>query len=248
MDQFKGAKYYDVDDKKTGIVLLHAYTGSPNDMNLLANLLNREGYGVLSPLFEGHSKKDINDLIDAEISEWQHQTYNAVKQMSLKYKNIFVFGLSMGGIFATWAMTQNKLDITAGGVFNSPVVTKNPLNVEQAFKNYAEKLFNINRKSAEFEKAYPQILSRHRQQMQRLEEFKADLYPQINLISQPFYIAQSGADELIAAEDAYLLKDALQTKIDFNWFPDNTHVITVNHHREDFEQTLLEFINKYSNH
>src|SRR5699024_11682698 len=107
-------------------------------VNLLAREINRSGYGVLCPKFEGHDTKDVNDILDADITTWKQQALDAVEAMQGEYDRILVFGLSLGGIFATWLMTQPKLDVQGGGVFNSPVYTENPIDVEVHFTSYVK--------------------------------------------------------------------------------------------------------------
>lgn len=76
--------------------------------------------------------------------------------------------------------------------------------------------------------------------------FKQSFVADFGNIHQPFFIAQSGKDEMIESQDAKRLEEALvNAQVDFNWFPNNTHVITVNRDREDFEQALIQFIEQF---
>ena len=43
---------------KRAVLLFHAYTGSPNDVRMLARRLERENYTVLAPMFSGHGTKE----------------------------------------------------------------------------------------------------------------------------------------------------------------------------------------------
>lgn len=240
---FKGAKYYPSEDKKLGVVLFHAYTGSPNDVNLLARKLHRLGYGVLSPLFKGHGSKDPNDILTADIADWKKNAKEAYEYMVEEYEQVFVFGLSMGGIFATWLMTQTDLAIKSGGVFNSPVVTLKKTDVSESFMNYAGYIYKRFISEEAFQVDKETILASHWQQMKDLEVFKAEIEANLNKITLPFYIAQSSKDELIEFKDAHLLHYKLEkAQVDYHDFPDNTHVITTNRERSDFEDSLIKFL------
>lgn len=243
LNNFTDGKYYESDNKEVGIILFHAYTGSPNDVNLVARNLNRQGFGILAPKFEGHGTKDVNDILDADMSTWREQAIEAVRLMQAEYEKVFVFGLSLGGIFATWLMTQPELNIYAGGVFNSPVYTEDPVDVEFHFIGYVKVLYKRFYSEEEYERDIESILAKHRRQMTELEQFKASFAQQLTQIDQPFFIAQSGKDEMIVASDAERLEQALSNAtVDLHWFPDNTHVITVNRNRGEFEASLLAFI------
>src|SRR5699024_12414398 len=86
LNEIKHVKYYEGENKETGIILFHAYTGSPNDVNLLARELNRSGYGVLCTKFEGHATKNVNDILDADITTWKQQALDAVEAMQGEYE------------------------------------------------------------------------------------------------------------------------------------------------------------------
>lgn len=246
LNELDGAKYYEGQDKKIGIILFHAYTGSPNDVNLLARKLNRLGYGVLCPTFKGHATADVNDILDESIATWQSEARNALSLMKEEYENVLVFGLSLGGIFATWLMTQADLNILAGGVFNSPVYTEDPMDVEVHFISYVEAIYKRFGSKEAYNNDIEAILVKHHHQIQELEAFKQSFVADFGNIHQPFFIAQSGKDEMIESQDAKRLEEALvNAQVDFNWFPNNTHVITVNRDREDFEQALIQFIEQF---
>lgn len=242
-EPFKDAKYYPSEDKKIGIVLFHAYTGSPNDVNLLARKLERTGYGVLSPLFKGHATKDPKDIIKTEIADWKQNALEAYQFMANEYNQVYVFGLSMGGIFATWLMSQPELKISAGGVFNSPVITLEDLDVEKTFMSYSALVYKRFLSTEQFQEDKQYILNQHRQQMNNLEVFKDEVEENVLKIDSPFYIAQSLQDELINIKDAHLLHYKLRNaQVDYNEFPDNTHVITTNRKRKEFEDSLIKFL------
>lgn len=247
LNELDGAKYYEGQDKSIGIILFHAYTGSPNDVNLLARKLNRLGYGILCPKFNGHATKNINDILDASIESWQAEARHAVLLMKEEYDEVLVFGLSLGGIFATWLLTQADLNLLGGGVFNSPVYTEKPVDVEVHFIQYVKALYKRFSNQEAYDKEIGTILIKHHQQMKDLEAFKNTFTTHLNTVITPFFIAQSGQDEMIEGNDALKLQDALiNAKVDFNWFPNNTHVITVNRDREDFENALIDFIGTFN--
>ena len=51
------------------VVLIHGFTGSPPEMQLLAESLNAEGYGIEVPLLEGHGT-NLNDLMGVHLQQW----------------------------------------------------------------------------------------------------------------------------------------------------------------------------------
>ncbi|MCW6662515.1 alpha/beta fold hydrolase [Aerococcaceae bacterium NML190073] len=229
-----------------GIVLFHAYTGTTADVNLLARELNREGYTVLCPLFKGHGTGDIFDLLQGTPEDWWQQAQDCVRWLKKRYELVFVFGLSMGGIFATRALLEADLGIVAGGCFNSPIVTKRPIHLEKPFMAYAKSLALRKKALAQFEQDEQRIRAAHFEQVERIMAFTVGYRPALVTLTQPYYIAQSAQDELIDPDDAYELQNELEQamRIDFNWFSENTHAITANSNRKEFELSVKRFIEK----
>lgn len=245
MEFLKGAVYLE-GERSIGIVLFHAYTGSTADMNLLARELQREGYHVLIPLFLGHGTDDIFELLQATPDVWWAQAQACILYLKEKVKTVMAFGLSMGGVFATRAMLEPSLNLVAGGSFNSPIMSRGKLNLESPFMAYAQALYQRKKQMSQFELEQAQIRVAHYNQMAQILSFVEGYQNQLLKLQQPYYIAQSGQDELIDPDDAYELQNALEeaAEIDFNWFPENTHAITVNPKRSDFEQSLKRFIER----
>lgn len=228
-----------------GIVLFHAYTGSDLDVNFLSRKLNREGYGVIRPLFHGHKQGDIYELVDTEVEVWADQARAAVEYMQDKYPKVMVFGLSMGGIFATWTLLQEDLQVVAGGVFNSPILTSEPVNLDRPFSRYVKYLYRETESEAWVEERLPDIMRRHHNQLHLLDNFIQSWQAELSQLSKPVYIAQSLKDELISNQVGDLFNRALvNAQVTYHEFPENTHVITVNPNRKEFENSLLDFIQK----
>ncbi|AXY25174.1 hypothetical protein CL176_03515 [Suicoccus acidiformans] len=244
---FKGAKFYENNSSPLGLVFLHAYTGTPNDFNLIARQLNREeGYEILSPLFKGHGTANVSDLFEASPEDWVQEAAEAIYWMRQRHEDVLVFGLSMGGIITTQMLAENQGDVRGGGVFNSPVLTKKPVDVTRFFKQYAQAIYKRNQGLEAYQADEAELVAKHQAQMADLEDFKAHLQPKLKQITQPFFLAQSGQDEMIDASDASLLKQALENAdVQSHWYPDNTHVITVNRNRDAFVEDLTAFIQSF---
>lgn len=242
---FEGARYYESSQKKKGVILLHAYTGSPRDVNLLARKLQNQGMNVLCPLFKGHDSMNIEDIFTGNPKIWQDETSQWIQWMTTQgFEELYIFGLSMGGIFATWALCQTDFELKAGGVFNSPVTSKRDINITQPFLAFARFIYNKQHPGC-FDQVKDNILNQHLFQMQALEDFKENFQSDLAELTGAFYIGQSLQDELIDPNGARDLEESLvSAKTTMKWYPNNSHVITVNRDRQDFENDVIEFINQ----
>lgn len=243
---FNGARYFAGTDDSIGVILFHAYTGSPNDVNALGRLLNRQGYGVLMPLFKGHGTRDVRELVAVDPHEWTDQARQAVAWMRERYTTVYAFGLSLGGVIATWSLLHCP-ELTAGGMFNSPVIRAQRFDITASFEAYVEALYGRNGMADRYAGDLPSILTDYHQQMARLDALKGEFEGCLSSLARPYYIAQSGADQLVNPQDVYhLLALLYQQRLEFYQFPANTHVITVDRERQPFEASVLSFIQRHS--
>jgi carboxylesterase len=65
----------------------------------LGRALNREGYTVLAPLLPGHGTA-IEDMESRSWSDWLHAARDAFNTLAKNCEDIYVAGLSMGGLLA----------------------------------------------------------------------------------------------------------------------------------------------------
>ena len=80
---FRKPQPFEYEGTDTGVVLLHAYTGSPNDMNFMARALQRAGYGVYVPLFSGHGTVEPLDILTKGNPDiWWAESSAAVAHMT----------------------------------------------------------------------------------------------------------------------------------------------------------------------
>jgi len=59
---------------KRAVLLLHAYSGSSNDVRMLSRRLEKENYTVYSPNFSGHGTLVPEDILDQTTEQWWQDT------------------------------------------------------------------------------------------------------------------------------------------------------------------------------
>jgi len=130
------------------VILLHAYSGSANDVRLLARALERENYTIYAPQFSGHATGDLRDVIrQGSPAQWWQDTQQAISFVRQKgYTKISIFGLSLGGIFATMAL-ENDPALLGGGVFSSPILPSTHSQVPAMFMALSVRQFERQGKS-----------------------------------------------------------------------------------------------------
>ncbi|MTD41655.1 alpha/beta fold hydrolase [Erwinia sp. CPCC 100877] len=227
------------------VLLLHAYSGSSNDVRMLSRHLEKANYTVYSPNFSGHATFAPEDILSKTTEAWYHDTLAAVNFLKDKgYRQIAVLGLSMGGIFSMNVLTKQIEGIIGGGFFCSPIFpVKN--NVPENFVLYSEKVLKMAGVSdAERQKRLENIKQQASLQLKAIEQFAAQTAAHLEQINVPVFMAQAGQDEMIDAAGVYETAEALRkTRYTLNWYPNSGHVLTVGADHKQLEQDVAAFLN-----
>ncbi|MFC6315609.1 alpha/beta hydrolase [Lapidilactobacillus achengensis] len=231
--------------KTTGVLLLHAYTGSSSDMRLLAQALNRAGYGVNVPHLTGHATAEPLDILTkGNPDAWWANTQNGLEFLQGQgYQRLAVFGLSLGGVFATKAVLENPL-VSGGGTISAPLMTTDFARIGPEFLNYARKIYQLTQvPTAEIAPRLQEIGRLLPIQLASVQAFIRPLQAELPTDQKPFFVAQGGADQLIDPQAGPRLQAALPPElVDFHWYPEAGHVLTVNSAHQQLEQDILAFL------
>ncbi len=81
-----------------GILLLHGFTGNPCEMRYLGEQLHAYGHTVYIPRYPGHGTS-LSDMLQTSADDWFTYARNAYIELSGEVDDVFIAGLSMGGVF-----------------------------------------------------------------------------------------------------------------------------------------------------
>ena len=229
------------------VILFHAFTGTSNDVRMLGRRLNREGYTVYAPHLTGHGTMDVFDLIkEGNPAAWLQDGQDAYDFMVEKgYKQVAVFGLSLGGTVAISVILNNPA--IGGGVFNTPIVTDQAItdsNVPTSFMTYARKVQKYAGKTeAEINQSDDKVAQQLHTTLTGVHAMNRDLSARLDELKVPIYIAASGQDELVDPTAGEQFADAITTApVYLNTFNSARHVITVGKYHHEFEDTVIEYL------
>lgn len=230
------------------VLLLHAYSGSSNDVRMLSRYLENESFTIYSPNFSGHATLSPEDILAKAPTAWWHDTIEAITFLQDKgYSQIAVLGLSMGGIFAMRTLTEHLSGIIGGGCFCSPLFPGEN-QVPENFVLYAKNVLTIAGISQEDQtKRLSFIKEAVSSQLKEIESFSFQTASSLSQVNQPVFIAQAGKDEMIDGTGVYKIAEQLQqTQFTLNWYPSSGHVITVGPDHKQLEQDVANFLNSLS--
>ena len=100
MQVIDGAKTFLLEgSNRKAVLLIHGYTGTPSEMLPLGNYLNQLGYTVLCRRLPGHGTS-VGDLERTTAEDWYSAAKDACEGLLGRYEDVYVAGLSMGGVLA----------------------------------------------------------------------------------------------------------------------------------------------------
>ena len=81
-----------------GCVLVHGFTGTPDDLAMLGQTLADAGFSVELPLLTGHDR-GARGVAEASLEDWRRDVHSAVDYLERKTKRpVMLVGFSMGGL------------------------------------------------------------------------------------------------------------------------------------------------------
>lgn len=116
-----GAEAYHGGSSRTGVLLLHGFTGSPRSMRAWAEHLEADGFRVALPRLPGHGTS-WQELALTEWTDWYACVEREFRQLKEACDQVFVCGLSMGGTLAL-LLAERQREQLAGLVLVNAVVT-----------------------------------------------------------------------------------------------------------------------------
>ena len=242
--RMKKLTYYEKRGPKA-IILFHAYTSSPLDVLSLGRALAREDYTVYMPTFDGHGLSDPDELLNYGINDWIKNGEDAYQKLvNDGYKNISVFGLSLGGIIATDLMLKH--DVTAYGAFSSPLMPNQETNIASYFWQwYQAKKKALGATETDITSQEKRVFEEINEILHGINTHVIEMAQEYGKVSLPIFLGQGRLDGMIeSTEVRKLKKEFKQVDVDFHCYQKAPHVITTGRAGMDLRKDLLAFLEK----
>lgn len=239
--------------KKPACLLIHGFTGTPKEMRWMGEFLNRQGYTCLGIRLAGHAT-DPEDMIRSHWTDWTASVEDGYHLLRGVADNIFLVGLSMGGVLAL--LMSTRLAPRVMGVVAMSTPYKLPDDPRLRHIEWISKIVSYMPKSDEepgaswFDKeawkdhiSYPQNPVRSIGELNKLlGEMRAAL-PQLCV---PVLLVHSKDDGYVLPDNIELIYDDLlqasdKTKL---YVTGSGHVLPRDAARQQVFQSALEFIQR----
>lgn len=105
----KGGQPFFIPGGRTGCLIVHGFTASPQEVRRLGEHLASQGYTVLGPRLSGHAT-EVRDLRRARWQDWLHSVQDGYHMLRHQVDQIILVGLSLGGVLSLILASQKPVD------------------------------------------------------------------------------------------------------------------------------------------
>ncbi|RXT04049.1 carboxylesterase [Ammoniphilus sp. CFH 90114] len=225
----------------TGCLLLHGFTGSPYEVEPLADHLRKHGWKISMPTLPGHGhlKEDMKKVT------WKDWIQKAEEELRLLLKEcsvVYVVGFSMGGMIAAYLST--KYPVTKLVLLNACVYYINP---GQMFSHMAEAIkSNFTADSKDLMKRYMQkSLSTPVRAVVHFRRLVKVLKPELAKVTVPTLILQGECDDLVEPRSAHYIYQSIQsTSKEIHFLPQSKHILCHDCESDQVVSLVEEFLTR----
>ena len=231
----------------TGCLLVHGFTGTPQEMRRLGQFLNNRGFTIHGVLLAGHGT-NVHDLNVTTWRDWYNSVYEGWQALSDSCTQVFAIGLSLGGALALHLAAHVPLC----GVVS--LATALELDTKLLYLTRVLKYLLPYRKKAPSDIHDPQVLAARiaydrtptRSAEQALLFFR-HLYDDLPDIRLPVLLMHSRHDTAVDPATMPLVYERLGTKEkQMVWLENSGHIITEDYDRQFVYTSIHNFIKRHS--
>jgi carboxylesterase len=241
------AEAYSFEGGKTGVLVLHGFTGCNQSMRPLGEGLAAAGFTVMGPRLPGHGTS-IQDMMTRTWQEWTGEAEKSLEELSGKCDSVFVTGLSMGGTITLYLAEHHQDKIAGAITINAPVAKLNPLLPVSLMNQYVLKRMTIPGVGSDIkdpdakEMAYEKVPARAAAQLYKLMKLTRS---GLQSIQMPVLIFESREDHVVPTSNGpYILDHIASTDKELVWLEESYHVATLDHDKGEILDRSVRFIKR----
>lgn len=228
---------------RSGVLVLHGFTSTPQSVTPLARALAAAGHSVEAPLLPGHGTS-VDDMAGTGWDDWAGAALAAHDSLSGRCDHVVVAGLSLGGALA--ALVAAERPSVAALVVVNPAVEAPAAEVRKAVGVMAESgttavpaIANDIADPAGDEVAYDTVPIAA---VLSLFDGQERLEPRLGEIACPVLLFTSRQDHVVPTTASDLLARQVVGPVERVWLERSYHVATLDYDAELIGGTAVEFL------
>ncbi|WP_299024354.1 alpha/beta fold hydrolase [uncultured Thermanaerothrix sp.] len=233
---------------RTACLLIHGFTGTPKEMRGLGEFLANLDYTVLGIRLAGHATR-VEDLMRCHWEDWLASVEDGLALLHSTYEQVFVIGLSMGGILALLAAANYPVNgaVALSTPYALPADWR--LNFIRWFK-YLQPF--VPKGNPDWHN--PALAKEHREYpayptagIEQLRTLLAKMRQELPLIHVPVLLIHSRQDRAVSPENAIRIFETLETpEKKLIWVENSGHVLTCDTDHPIVFHEIATFLKSFS--
>lgn len=246
MPVLPGAEAYSHSGGKTGVLLCHGFTASPQSLRPWAEFLAAHDLTVSLPRLPGHGTT-WQEMARTRWEDWYAEVDRSFDELRAATDEIFVMGLSMGGCLAL-RLAELRGSAISGLVLVNPSVTAEtklfllaPVLklVVRSLKGVASDI----KKEGSTELGYDRVPVKAAATLPGLWKITTS---HLDQVSQPVLVYRSATDHVVGPSNVEILRRALPAdRLEIRECPDSYHVATLDNDAETIFTGSLDFVRSH---
>ncbi|AWK08125.1 alpha/beta fold hydrolase [Streptomyces spongiicola] len=245
MPVLPGAEPYRHEGGEVGVLLCHGFTGSPQSLRPWAEFLAERGLTVSLPLLPGHGTR-WQDMAVTGWQDWYAEVDREFRTLGGECRQVFVFGLSMGGALTLRLAARHGDAVSGIAVVNPANKVHGPaahaLPVARHLMRTTKGLANDIAKEGMDEVAYDRVPLHAAHSLRNFLRLVDGELPQV---TQPMLLLHSPQDHVVPpADSARILGRVSSTDVREVLLEQSYHVATLDHDAERIFEESHAFIGR----
>jgi carboxylesterase len=241
------AEPFHSDGGRTGVLLIHGFTGSPVSMKPWGHHLANEGFTVDVPRLPGHGTT-WQELNQTTWNDWYAEASCALDSLHESCAEVFVGGLSMGGCLALRLAADRPDDVSGLLLVNPSVASVNKqlfaVPVLKRVLGSVSGIGNDIKKPGVDEFGYKRTPLKALDSLRAMWRLTRDDLPKV---TAPVLLFRSVEDHVVEPLSAQLIVQRVSSRDIIERVLDNSyHVATLDNDAESIFDESAEFIRKHS--
>jgi esterase/lipase/1-acyl-sn-glycerol-3-phosphate acyltransferase len=214
-----GAPKLHIGDTKVGVLLVHGYMASPEEMRPLYEHLTARGFTVYCVRLSGHGTSPY-DLLTRSWEDWFYTARIGYTVLTTLVDKIFICGFSMGGALSWHLAAANPPKLAGIVSISAAMILKSRASFLAPFIDFVDgtmKLFGMGKTPVEFMPNHPEnphinYFKNPVHGVDQLLELVAVVRKELPRIKIPALIIQGGKDPTVDPESAEEYYDTIASR------------------------------------
>ena len=235
-------KPFTIESGKRAVLLLHGFTGNPNDVKRLGRYLAERNYSVHAPLYKGHGLDPLT-LVQSNPQDWWDSVVEGYDILREKgYEEIAVAGVSLGGVFSLKLGVERPMKAIV--TMSAPAIAKSPDSLQSRIVDYAinyKKLSGKYDPSKDTREAISELVQMP--SLTTLQTMINETSSKLNTVNTPVHVLRGLEDDQYYCESADLIYSSVKSRIkSVKTFINSGHILTLGKEKELVYEEVFRFL------